>query len=343
MNLYDILTTHYTFDETTAVFYRKSSKGLVALHPTGSSRTITIQGNKYKYLELVYLLKDPTYVIGSSRVLAVDPFKATPETVILKNCLITIDNYKNYYYYDEQANLFRRRYCFKGVNVADSPLQEVRNASNSLTVILDKDVEISKATLVWHWYTNQHIKDNTARFIFNDGNNDNTSISNLTLNTTSSLTSNTISSIRLQRMFTYTTAGVLVPKYSTNVFITNGYGVLSLFNHTVGIHRILYALYHNEPLLLKNPDQEIDHIDHNRQNNTIQNLRKVDSYLNKRNRSLSKHNTSGYNGIALSGSKFRVEIAGNYLGMFTSLEEAITARDAYTSANEYHHNHGYNI
>ena len=28
MNLYDILTTHYTFDETTAIFYRKSPKGL---------------------------------------------------------------------------------------------------------------------------------------------------------------------------------------------------------------------------------------------------------------------------------------------------------------------------
>lgn len=95
--------------------------------------------------------------------------------------------------------------------------------------------------------------------------------------------------------------------------------------------------------MLKNPDQEIDHIDHNRQNNTIQNLRKVDAYLNKRNRSLSKHNTSGYNGIALSSNKFRVEIASNYLGMFSSLEEAITARDVYTSANEYHYNHGYNI
>ena len=144
-------------------------------------------------------------------------------------------------------------------------------------------------------------------------------------------------------MFTYTTEGVLVPKYSANVFITNGYGVLSLFNHTVGIHRILYALYHNEPLVLKNPDQEIDHIDHNRQNNAIQNLRKVDSYLNKRNRSLSKHNASGHNGIAILGNKFRVEIANNYLGVFASLEEAIAARDGYTSSNGYHPNHGYNI
>ena len=144
-------------------------------------------------------------------------------------------------------------------------------------------------------------------------------------------------------MFDYNEEGALIPKYATKIFITSGYGVLSLFNHTVGIHRILYALYHNEGLELKNPKFEIDHINHNTKDNSIGNLRKVDSYLNKRNRSMSKHNTSGHNGVAARGDRFRVEIGGTYLGIFSSLEEAITARDAYTSANEYHHNHGYNI
>lgn len=341
MKLYDKLKQDYLFDDVQGILYRKTKDNLIPLKPTGSSKQVTVAKNKYKISELVYLLKNPTYQMGSSRILAVDYVYPTTDTVIAKNGLITVSNYKSYYYYDAITSTFKRKYSFKGVNKAHTTLKEIRNASGTLSVVLDKDVEVQKATLVWHWYTNTHITESTTRFIFIDGNPDNTRITNLILNTTASCTTNTLSPIRLNYLFTIDRdKGILVPNYPTKMFNTQGYLVTSVFNNTVGVHRILYAMYNNEPLSLKNPKFEIDHIDHNRQNNTPSNLRKVLSYLNKRNRSLNSNNTSGYNGIQFKYNKYRVEIASNYLGLFDTLEEALTVRDNYTASNEYHNNHG---
>jgi len=339
MKLYDNLIQNYYFDDAEGILYRKNKNKLEKLVPTGTSKQVTISGTKYKLTELVYLLKHPDYEIGSKRILAVNYDFPTTKTVIEKD-VITINNYQKYYYYSETTNTFLRKYSFKGTNKVGTSLKETRNNTGTLTVVLDRDVEVQKATLVWHWYTNNHISASTTRFIFIDGNPDNTRMSNLLLGTTESCTSNNISPIRLNMMFDWDTSGKLIPKYPSKIFQTSGYSILSLFNHTVGVHRILYALYANEPLALKAPEQEIDHINHNRQDNSIQNLRKIPSYLNKRNKSLSKNNTSGHNGIQKAGNKYRVEIASIYLGLFNSLEEAIKVRDNYTKANEYHNNHG---
>lgn len=341
MGLYDILKSNYVFDNTQGVFYRKQKDKLVQLHPTGTSKQIIIAGKRYKTCELVYLLKTPDYQIGSGRVLAVDYVYPTLETVILKEPVIDITNYKKYFYYDEHAKVFRRKYSFKGKNKANTALKETRNNAGTLAVVLDTDVEVQKATLVWHWFTDEYISASTSRFIHIDGNPDNTEFTNLVLNTAESCTTNFISPIRLRYMFDVDkTKGMLFPKYPAKIFPLGGYNIISMFNHTVGIHRILYAIYHNEYLVLKNPEFEIDHIDHNKQNNSYNNLRKVPGYINRRNKPLSKHNTSGHNGIQLFNGKYRVEIASQYLGLFATLEEAVQARDLYTAANGYHSNHG---
>jgi len=343
MNLYEILQNNYELDDTAGILYRLTKSGKVKLTPTGSSKQVVVSGNKYKLAELVYLIKDPTYEIGTKRILAVSYDFPTTDTVIAKEDL-TIDNYKNYMFYDEKTNRFIHKYSWKGPKVAGSYVLEVLNNAGTPTVILDKDVEIQKATLVWHWYFGVHVYESTSRFVYIDSDSTNTSISNLILNTVGSCTTNYISPIRLRYLFNYTVDGVLTPNYPAKLFTTDGgYSVISLFNHTVGIHRILYALYNDEYLELRNPKYEIDHIDHNTQNNSKSNLRKVEAIANRRNKSLSTNNTSGYNGIKLFNGKYRVEIAKVYLGLYSTLEEALEKRDEFTLANGYHENHGKNI
>lgn len=66
---------------------------------------------------------------------------------------------------------------------------------------------------------------------------------------------------------------------------------------TVPFHHIVWML-HNQTTI---PDNlEIDHIDGNRQNNHINNLRLVDRLLNNRNRKKRSDNTSGITGIRWS-------------------------------------------
>lgn len=59
-------------------------------------------------------------------------------------------------------------------------------------------------------------------------------------------------------------------------------------------HRIIWIL-HNGKI---SGDCEIDHIDGNRKNNTIDNLREVPRVINSRNHKMKKNNSSGVNGVS---------------------------------------------
>ena len=63
-------------------------------------------------------------------------------------------------------------------------------------------------------------------------------------------------------------------------------------------HRIIWIL-HNGKI---SEDCEIDHIDGNRRNNTIENLREVPRVLNSRNQKMQKNNSSGVNGVSLKNN-----------------------------------------
>jgi len=79
------------------------------------------------------------------------------------------------------------------------------------------------------------------------------------------------------------------------------------------------------------PDGILDHINRDKQDNRIENLRESTYELNQRNRTLSKNSTTGYNGVTvLVNGKYKAQIYTNrkmkHIGCYDTIEEAITAR-----------------
>jgi len=124
-----------------------------------------------------------------------------------------------------------------------------------------------------------------------------------------------------------------IKKYKKTGINNNGYYqiILSKTNKrkTFDIHRLVYEMYNGEiPTGLF-----IDHIDGNKQNNNIDNLRLCNRSENACNRKIPKNNIStGYKNITLTKfNTYRVKISKNnkviYNKTFKTLEEAITNRD----------------
>jgi len=129
-----------------------------------------------------------------------------------------------------------------------------------------------------------------------------------------------------------------------NAFCTrSGYGYfVGAINRTPYMaHRIAYAMVVGDP-----GDFEIDHINGDRSDNRISNLRAVNSADNKRNSCTPKHNKSGYVGVSFRKckQKWRASITINnrskHLGYFDCIEQALVARKNAEKINGFHSNHG---
>ena len=76
----------------------------------------------------------------------------------------------------------------------------------------------------------------------------------------------------------------------------------------------------------------VDHINGNRLDNRMENLRLVNRAQNNMNKGLGSNNTSGHTGVAWDKSKrkwgAKIQIGGKtkYLGRYTDIENAIKAR-----------------
>jgi hypothetical protein len=112
-------------------------------------------------------------------------------------------------------------------------------------------------------------------------------------------------------------------------------------------YHFLYA--HRVAWILANGDipegKHIDHCNHIRTDNRLENLRLVTRSENLQNQKLSKRNTSGKTGVAWSNreNKWVAKIGMNgkqiHLGYFTNKEDAVEARSSANKQYGYHQNH----
>ena len=98
------------------------------------------------------------------------------------------------------------------------------------------------------------------------------------------------------------------------------------------IHRLIAITY------IPNPDNKpnIDHINRNKLDNSIENLRWVTQAENRHNSTINRNNTSGYSNITIDKSRnsYVFYIRRNdyrFSKYFKTLEEAVAYRDDYLS------------
>lgn len=118
----------------------------------------------------------------------------------------------------------------------------------------------------------------------------------------------------------------------------NGYIAVYVCGKLYYAHRIVWEM-HNGPI----PEGKmVDHVDHDRENNDINNLRLVDDEGNTRNVSLRGDNKSGCPGVCFDNErqKWLVTICGKHIGRFDTLFEAICARKSKNEEYGFHKNHG---
>lgn len=114
----------------------------------------------------------------------------------------------------------------------------------------------------------------------------------------------------------------------------SGYYIVGCCSKIHLVHRIIWEL-HNDPLQYK---YKIDHIDRDRSNNILNNLRLTSTSQNAMNKNISISNKSGYKGMCwrIKRQLWRssIEIRCNnirkhiHLGYYTTAEDAARAYDA---------------
>lgn len=121
---------------------------------------------------------------------------------------------------------------------------------------------------------------------------------------------------------------------------SQGYLTVTIGGKAYLAHRIIFMY------MLNIYPEQTDHINHMRDDNRWANLRNVDSLGNNRNNSRYLNNTSGFTGVSLhkATNKYTANITLNhkqvYLGLFTSIEEAVEARTTANKEHQFHENHG---
>lgn len=107
----------------------------------------------------------------------------------------------------------------------------------------------------------------------------------------------------------------------------HGYRLISIGSRTnrqfFHAHRIAWKLFYGE-----DPPNQIDHIDRNRSNNAIANLRAASQSENAANRSIAKDNKSGCPGVMWDArrKKWKVSVNKMHLGYFTDYQAAVAVR-----------------
>lgn len=132
-----------------------------------------------------------------------------------------------------------------------------------------------------------------------------------------------------------------VPKGAEAGYINkNGYRIILIDKKQHRAHRLVYLYYG------KQINGEIDHINHDRADNRLANLRDVNRLQNTRNRGLAKKNKYGISGVSIHKPTSRwvaeIGIAGKskFLKSSKDFFEACCARKSAESKLGFHENHG---
>lgn len=114
---------------------------------------------------------------------------------------------------------------------------------------------------------------------------------------------------------------------------------LSIYGIKFLQHRLIWKI-----IKKNDPIGDIDHINHEKTDNRIENLRDVSRSENQKNRKLNKNNTSGYNNIVNDKNRISSYIVQfktyKIAKRFNNLESAILFRDEKYLEFGFHENHG---
>ena len=128
-------------------------------------------------------------------------------------------------------------------------------------------------------------------------------------------------------VFTWKVSKGRVKKGQEAGWITwNNYRKISVDHLTYTAHRLAWFYIHGQW-----PENDLDHIDGNRLNNSLVNLREASRSENLMNRDKMPRNTSGYKGVSLhrETGKWDARIAAHgkqyYLGIFSTKIDAYNA------------------
>lgn len=122
---------------------------------------------------------------------------------------------------------------------------------------------------------------------------------------------------------------------------SDGYRHISINGKNFFEHRLAWMYVNGEF-----PEFQLDHINHNRSDNRMQNLRAVSGQENCRNRPMQNNNSSGVTGVSWHARDGRwrayIKNAGKakHLGVFSDYFEAVCARKSADLQYGFHKNHG---
>lgn len=121
----------------------------------------------------------------------------------------------------------------------------------------------------------------------------------------------------------------------------DGYRIISIKGRKYLSHRLAWLWMHGSW-----PEGQIDHINHDRLDNRIENLRVVTLQENRKNQRLSKANKSGFIGVSWATRDRRwraaIQVKGKMMGLgdYKTFKEAVAARKAAEVKYNFHPNHG---
>lgn len=117
----------------------------------------------------------------------------------------------------------------------------------------------------------------------------------------------------------------------------NGYYTVKIYGKDYLVHRIIWLYVYGYF-----PENDIDHIDRNRINNKISNLREVSRQCNQRNVGLRRNNKTGIIGISFNTINFvwlaSISVNNKYynLGQYRDYTEAVCVRLAAEQCLNWH-------